>query len=533
MRIGTRILVGYGVALIIFAVVSMIAYRATQVLVQSTNAAVHTYQVRHNLAGVLAALADAETGQRGFLLTGRDQYLAPYREGRRGIDQHLQAVRELTADNPNQQRRLARLQPVILQKLEELGETIALRRQNNQAEAIQAVLTDRGRTYMDEIRSIVGEMNKEEASLLAARTEQANERARLTSQAIAIGMLITLVLTVIIAVLIQRSIVGPLHSFMEVARRVGEGDLTLQTRISRRDELGELAGYLDQMVQSLRDFARQSTLAAENLSAATAEILASAQQQAASTAEQAAAVQQANATMQELGHSGTQISTRAKEVAAAAEAVSSASPAGLDSVRQTDQTMGVIGEQAEAVADSVIALSEKTQAVEEIISSVNDIAEQSHLLALNASIQAAGAGEHGRSFSVVAAEMKNLAAQSKQATVQIRSILGDIQKGINTAVMLTEEALKRADSGRQQSKVADRSIRQLTDKLEESIGAFQQIVAGSGQQQVGFQQMTQAFRNIGMAAQETAASTKQSEKAAANLSGLAQQLRTTVGRYRT
>ena len=137
--------------------------------------------------------------------------------------------------------------------------------------------------------------------------------------------------------------------------------------------------------------------------------------------------------------------------------------------------MESIREQAEAVAENVISLSEKTQAVGEIIASVNEIAEQSHLLALNASIQAAVAGEHGRSFSVVANEMKNLAAQSKQATVQVRSILGEIQKGITNSVMLTEEAVKRAESGRQQAGVADGAIRRLTESVEESVRAFQQI----------------------------------------------------------
>jgi methyl-accepting chemotaxis protein len=162
---------------------------------------------------------------------------------------------------------------------------------------------------------------------------------------------------------------------------------------------------------------------------------------------------------------------------------------------------------------------------------VNDIAEQSHLLALNAAIEAAAAGEHGRSFSVVAGEMKNLADQSKQATVQVRSILGDIQKAITSSVMLTEEAVKRVESGRQQAEVADRTIRQLTGNIQQSVQAFQQIVAGSGQQQVGFEQVTQAVKNIGVASEQTAMSTKQSEKAAANLNALAQQLRAAVERY--
>jgi methyl-accepting chemotaxis protein len=488
--------------------------------------------VRQSLAGILSSLTDAETGQRGFLITGREEYLDPYRAGLRSVDQFVQELRTLTADNTNQQARLSTLQPVISDKLAELAQTIDLRRQKGEAAALEIVLSNRGKTYMEEIRRTVGEMDREEASLLAARSQKANETAAFASQTIIVGTLLSLVLIVIIAVVIQRSIVGPLSEFMELARAVGEGDLTQRTRVARRDELGELAGHLDRMVNGLKDVAKQSAMVVENLSAATSEILASSQQQAAGTAEQAAAVQQANATMSELSQSGAQISDRAKQVAAAAESVSNASASGLQSVKETNRTMEGIREQAEAVAENVIALSEKTQAVGEIISSVNNIAEQSHLLALNASIQAAAAGEHGRAFSVVANEIKNLAAQSKQATVQVRSILGDIQKGINTSVMLTEEAVKRAESGRAQSQVADQTIRQLTENLEESIRAFQQIVAGSSQQQIGFEQVTQAFRNIGVASQEAATSTKQSERAAANLSALAQQLRSAIGRYR-
>jgi methyl-accepting chemotaxis protein len=98
--------------------------------------------------------------------------------------------------------------------------------------------------------------------------------------------------------------------------------------------------------------------------------------------------------------------------------------------------------------------------------------------------------------------------------------------------MLTEEAVKRIESGRQQAEVSDRTIRSLTDSVQESVQAFKQIVAGSSQQQIGFEQVTQAFRSIGVAAEQTATSTKQSERAAVNLSTLAQQLRSAVERYR-
>ncbi len=382
---------------------------------------------------------------------------------------------------------------------------------------MQTRLTDAGRAVEDQTQ--------------IGRTEVA-DLAAATRDSVIIVLIATVVAGMLFAFFIQRSITVPLNQFMQVVEQVGQGDLTQRPEVSRSDELGNLGRSLDRMVRGLREVATQTRSVAENLNAATTEILATTQQQAASTAEQAAAVQEANATMAEIVQSGAQISDRARKVAASAEATSTASAAGLESVQNTATIMERIREQAEAVAENVIALSEKTQAVSEVISTVNDIAEQSHLLALNAAIQAAAAGEHGRSFAVVASEMRNLAGQSKQATVQVRSILGDIQKAISSSVLLTEEAVKRVESGRQQANVADRTIRELTGNIEESVRAFQQIVGGSSQQQIGFEQVTEAFRNIGTASQDTATGTKQSEKAAANLNALSQQLRRAVEKYR-
>jgi len=245
------------------------------------------------------------------------------------------------------------------------------------------------------------------------------------------------------------------------------------------------------------------------------------------------AVQQTNATMQELSQSGVQISERAKQVAAIAEATSTASAAGMDAVQNASRTMETIREQAEAAAENVVILSERTQAVGEIIATVNDIAEQSHLLSLNAAIEAAAAGEHGRTFSVVAAEIKNLADRSKEATVQVRSILGQIQKGITSSVMLTEEAVRRVEAGKQQSDTAARTIRELTESVDQSVQAFQQIVAGTNQQQIGFEQVAVAIRGIGEASQQTASSVRQLEGSSAHLTTLGKQLWTAMESYRT
>jgi methyl-accepting chemotaxis protein len=179
-----------------------------------------------------------------------------------------------------------------------------------------------------------------------------------------------------------------------------------------------------------------------------------------------------------------------------------------------------------------VALSERTQAIGEIIATVNEIAEQSNLLALNAAIEAADAGDQGRRFSVVANEIKSLADQAKDATRQVRSILEQTQKNISTSVMLTEEALKRATAGREKALAAEDVIRRMTENLQENSGSFQQVVGATGQQQIGLEQIAQGIQQIRQASMQTAASTDELAKAATNLNQLGEALTRLMEKYR-
>lgn len=332
--------------------------------------------------------------------------------------------------------------------------------------------------------------------------------------------------------IVMRGIVVPLGSAVSLAQQISAGNLKGSKLESKSDdEIGRLTLSFNQMLDSLKELTGQTISVTSNLNAASAEILASTQQQAAGTKEQAATIQQITTTMEEVRQSGAQISDRAKQVAAAAEATSATTAAGLSAVQETTRTMLAVRAQVEEVAEKVVALSEKTQAVGEIIATVNDIAERSNLLALNAAIEAAGAGEQGSRFSVVAGEIKNLADQAKESTVQVRTILGDIQKGINSSVMLTEEAVKRADTGKQQADVTEETIRRMADTTQESVQAFQQIIGATSQQQIGFEQVTQGMQDIRQAASQTAAGTVQLEKAVSSLNAQSHQLREAVGRY--
>ncbi len=333
--------------------------------------------------------------------------------------------------------------------------------------------------------------------------------------------------------LIARGITVPLQQVVNAAGEISRGNLRLEKlQFNSEDELGLLSRAFDDMLDNLKDLSRQILDVTGNVNSAAAEILASTQQQASSTKEQAATVQEISTTMQEISQSGSEISEKAKQVAASAEASSAASHSGITSVQSTSRLMEGIRQQVEEVATKIVSLSERTQAIGEIVQTVNAIAEQSNLLALNASIEAASAGEQGSRFSVVASEMKSLAERAKENTVQVGGILGEIQRGINSSVMLAEEAVKRTDSGKQQAEVSERTIHQMTQTTVESVHAFQQIIGATSQQQIGFDQVTQGMRDIRQAAEQTAIGTAQLEKALANLNDLSSQLRAAVSRYR-
>lgn len=533
MTVAKKISGGYWLASIILVGLGLLSYRSTTNLVANNRAAAHTELVLADLEGLISLLKDAETGQRGFLLTGKESYLDPYTAAVSHIDTTYDDLRRLTNDNPNQQRRLDDLKLLIRDKLKELDETISLMKKQGLETALGVVNQDRGKLLMDEIRSVVLKMRKEESDLLQRRTAEVEASAQATVYTIGIGTCAAILLIQAMGFAIARSIIGPLGKVVQMAQEISEGNLTVaKLSYAGKDELGTLVSVFNQMLDGLKDLAGQTVAVTGNINSAAAEIMASTQQQAASTKEQATAIQQITSTMAETSQSGSEIIDRAKQVATAAEAASATGKSGIQAVQSTNATMQAIREQVEEVAENIVALSEKAQAVGEIIATVNEIAEQSNLLALNATIEAVSAGSEGSRFSVVANEMKNLADQAKECTVQVRAILGDIQKGINTSVMLTEEAVKRVESGKKQTDISERTIHSVSQTTETSIQAFQQIIGAANQQQIGFEQVTQGMQSIRLAAEQTAASTAQHEKAVANLTALSQQLRRAISSYK-
>jgi methyl-accepting chemotaxis protein len=571
-NVGTKIGVAFGLTVAIFVIVGAVSYRATSDLIDDAAARKRSYDTLDDVGQALSYLKDVENGERGYIITGDEAYIALYRAAVDKATPLLDQIRQQTLDNPRQQRRVDALERVVRDLVAFTDRANDLRRTQGLDAAVQIVKTGTGRTLMDDIRKLFGEMQSEEQALLKVRSDKAKIGAEEAKTTIVIGTLAALVLAALAGFVITLDISRPLRELTAVAERITVGDLTVDLRAdTRSDEVGVLARTFARMTDSLRTMAGaaeqiaagdlragvrpQSThdvlgtafaKMSENLrgqiqglidganvlGTAVTQIVASSTELAATASQSAAAVSETTTTVEEVRQTAHVASQKAKLVSDSAQKTAQITQSGRKSTEELIAGIARIQEQMSAIAASMMRLSEQSQAIGQIMATVEELATQSNLLAVNAAIEAAKAGEQGKGFAVVAQEVKSLAEQSRHATNQVRTILGDIQKATTAAVMASEEGSKAVEAGTRQSAVAGDSIQALSSNVLEAAQAATQIAASSQQQLVGVDQVAMAMESIKQASNQNVVGARQLEAAARNLNELGQRLKTMVEGYR-
>lgn len=533
ITVGKKIWGCLGLLLLVVLGVGWVSLDTTARLTEAARWSVHTHEVQNRLGDLMSAVQDIESGQRGFVITGQEPFLQPYENGRRQMEETIPVLRRMIGDNPEQMRNLDRVEQAARNRLAEAQTRIDARRRDGFEAAQKLITSDTGRQAMLEFRAAIKVMLDIESQLLEQRNAAKDESTRLANIAVIGGALLASVIVLLSGLFLSTNIVAPLREITATAERIGRGDLTNDIAASdRSDEVGILNNTFRDMTKGLRQLIQELVEGVNVLGTAGSQIVSTTAQVSASAAETATALAETSSTMEEVRKTSQLSTEKARHVADTAQATAQISATGKRAVEQSVAGITLVREQIGAIAEAVIKLSEQSQAIGTIVASVNDLAEQSNLLAVNAAIEAARAGEQGKGFVVVAAEVKSLAEQSKQATGQVRAILGDIQKATATAVLAAEQGSKAVDAGVKQAQEAGQAIERLAQNIALATQASTQIVASNQQQQVGIDQVALAMDSIRQASSQNTVATKQAETAAHNLNALGHKLKSLVGQYK-
>lgn len=473
---GRKIALGFAIAILPVVAIGLVAYRSVNTLTESSALATHSHVVLEHLTTVLSEMQDAETGQRGYVIVGDDSYLEPYRSGSTSVSQTIKELRDLTVDNAVQQKHLDELQSPVTAKLAELKQIIDVRRKSGYAAAEKEVSTNSGKQAMDDVRRILSEMDGVERGLLTQRADDADAAARSARTTIVTGTALAFLFVLAVGVVLTRTLT------QQIGTAVGQ-------------------------VQS-----------------SSAELQSASTQQATGSREQSTAMSEISTTISELLATSRQITESAQRVAAIAGETARAAKSGDETVDTAHEFIAGIRRQVDLIVNHMLQLGNKSQQIGSVVDIVAELAEQTNILAINATIEAAGAGEAGKRFAVVAEEIRKLADRVAGSAKEIRGLIEDVRGAVNTTVMATETGSKAVDAGSKQFGHVAASFKQIAGLVSTTTEAAREIELSTKQQMTAVEQVNDAIGNVAQASKETEISSGQTQQTAVQLATLSKDL---------
>ena len=473
---GRKLGAGFSMAGVALMVVGLFAFRSANRLVEDQSWVAHTQKVRRVIGELLTHVISAETGQRGYIITGIDEFLEPYRAGTAAVDESFRELKTLIADNADQRRRLDELRPLVELRLARMQLIIDRRRQDGFEAAAEMTSTGEGKQMMERIRAILAEADAHEARLLDQRSADARSSADLTKAVSLWGSLGALTVVAVFGFLITRSLTQQIGG---AVRRVQSSSTELQ---------------------------------------------AASTQQASGARQQATAVSEITTTISELLATSRQIAEGAQRVARIAQETATTARTGDGAVERGNGMITAIRSQVDLIVTNMLALGKKSQDVGGVLDIVAELAEQTNILAINATIEAAGAGESGRRFAVVADEIRKLADRVASATKDIRAMVDDVRGAVNATVMTTESGAKVVESGSRQFAEVATAFQSIAERVATTTDAAKEIELSTKQQASAVEQVNTAINSVAVQSKESEASTTQTQQTASELALLSREL---------
>ncbi|RST75275.1 methyl-accepting chemotaxis protein [Siminovitchia acidinfaciens] len=372
--------------------------------------------------------------------------------------------------------------------------------------------------YQNKLIGIVNQLAEME-SASAGETYKASEAAYHSTQLIAISVIIiVLIFSIGMGILISRAISRPLNEVVGLVEKVADGDLTKTADIHSKDEVGMLAQSVNTMVLNLRATVQNILSAAENLSASSEQVSASTEEIASASSNQANAAQTMNELFRELSDAINAVAQNTEQAAELANKTIQIAQDGEKVVLSSVDGANVVSEQ-------MSQLEKDSNRIGEIIEVIDDIADQTNLLALNAAIEAARAGEQGRGFAVVADEVRKLAERSGEATKQITTIIKGMQENTALSVKSVQEGLAFTQQSGEAFENIIHMVNDTGNKVTEIAGASEEQAAQSTE-------VLTFIESISAATEEATASSEETASTAQSLTDLAEELNASVAAFK-
>ena len=383
------------------------------------------------------------------------------------------------------------------------------------------------------IMGILGEMRVSQDALAAKDIASLEQQTNILTIMMVVGTLIAMLIGAAVSVYISRMITVPLNRVVTRAKAIAEGDLSgAALNATGNDELTELTNAINDMDASLKNVMQMIGGTTSELAAASDQLNSMSEKtsqgmenQRRETEQVATAMNEMTATVQEVAQNASIASSSAKEAdESAAE--------GTNVVEQNMASINNLAQSIEETKETIYQLGEDTKGVDDIVKVISGIAEQTNLLALNAAIEAARAGEQGRGFAVVADEVRSLAASSQKSTEEIRTMLERLKTGATNAVQAMDDGHAQAQSSVEQARAASGSLTAISTAIAAINDMNAQIATASEEQSAVAEEMNRSIVEISGEAETTLENTRETSVAAAQVGSLAVQMKELVARFK-
>lgn len=522
---------GFGSIFILILVANVVAQHTKSTLIKSLDNVTLSYEFLQELTQLELLVLEAETGQRGYLYTGKKEFLDPYNQANASINVQIAELKEKIA-NPKQQEKFGELQTLIRERIDYLETTIQMRKSGREEEVKEIVSAGTGLEIMARLRGEITEIKETENQFLDERKKLARESEIFSTYFAGASTLIIVGVGVLISWVIIRNIAESLGIAVKVAEEISAGNLTANISATYQGEMGKLLAGFQSMTQSLNLLIRQVQDSGIQVTVSSHEIAAAGQQLESNVTEQVASIREVEATTKEIAATSIKLKKTMEGITSTFQTTTIAAEGGQRNLSQMENTMRDLATATTSISSKLSNISEKANNISRIIITITKVADQTNLLSLNAAIEAEKAGKYGRGFAVVAREIRRLADQTAVATLDIEKMVKEMQLAVSTGVTEMNKFTEEVNDSVEDVESVSWQLTEIIEQVQAITPRFAVVNQGMEAQSEGAQQISEVMVYLSQSSSQTAGALCEINGAISQLNDASQGLRQEISRFK-